>query len=183
MCCKTPSFFLVVLCVEINLQKIQDLSRQRKQENAQFKVLLRNIPTKKVDALVHQLNQEVSAIMDCTTCGNCCKQLEPPVDQDEINRLATLKGMNVNYFEGDYVGKEVNTGIQFLKCQPCIFLKTNTCEIYEQRPASCADYPHLHQPNFKFRWKSVMANYAVCPIVFNVVEQLKEELNYIKTTE
>lgn len=183
MRCKTSSFFLVVLGVEINLEKIQNLARQRKEENAQFKLLLKNIPTKKVDGLVHSLNREVSAAMDCTACGNCCKQLEPPVDQAEINRLAILKGMDTNSFEKKYLGKEINTGIQFLKCQPCIFLQTNTCGIYEQRPASCADYPHLHQPNFKFRWKSVMANYALCPIVFNVVEQLKEKLNYTRVTE
>jgi Fe-S-cluster containining protein len=144
-------------------------------------VLLRNIPTKEVDTLVHQLNQEVSAAIDCTTCGNCCKQLEPPVDQEEINQLASVKGMDANSFETKYVGKEINTNIQFLKCQPCIFLQTTTCGIYEQRPTSCADYPHLHQPNFKFRWKSIMANYAICPIVFNVVEHLKEKLNYTKT--
>lgn len=180
MCVQTPSFFLVILCVEINLEKIQDKARQRKEENAQFKLLLRNIPTRKVDALVHQLNQEVSAAIDCTSCGNCCKQLEPPVDQPEIDRLASLKELDATSFQDKYIGQEINTGIQFLKCQPCIFLQGNKCGIYEHRPASCADYPHLHQPNFKFRWKSIMANYSLCPIVFNVVEQLKEKLNYTK---
>lgn len=167
--------------MEINLEKIQNLARQRKEENAQFRLLLRSIPTKNVDNLVHQLNQEVSAAIDCTACGNCCKQLEPPVDQEELERLAALKNLSTALFKEKYVGEEMGTEIQFLKCQPCIFLQTNTCSIYEQRPASCADYPHLHQANFKFRWKSIMANYALCPIVFNVVEQLKEKLNYTKT--
>jgi hypothetical protein len=104
--------------------------------------------------------------------------LEPPVDQNEVQRLADLKKISTDQFEKDFVGKEVGTGIHFLKCQPCIFLQINACSIYENRPASCADYPHLHQPNIKYRWKSLMDNYAMCPIVYNVVEALKEKTDF-----
>lgn len=182
MRCKTTSFFILALCVEINLDTIKAVAQKRKEENANFKIKLKGIPTKKVDELVRQLNDEVSAAIDCTVCGNCCKQLEPPVDQEEIERLAKTKNSDVEKFIEKYVGKEVSTNIQFLKCQPCIFLEHTKCGVYEQRPASCADYPHLHRPNFKYRWKSVMANYAMCPIVFNVVEQLKLKLGYKKTS-
>ena len=164
--------------MEIDLEKIREIAAQRKEENAQFKLSLKTIPIRQVDDIVAQLSKEVSAAIDCTACGNCCKQLEPPVDQHELKRLATLKELDNNTFKEKFIGEEPGTQIQFLKCQPCIFLQENRCGIYEQRPASCADYPHLHQPNFKYRWKSIMANYAMCPIVFNVVEQLKEKLNY-----
>ena len=178
MRCKTSSFFLVVLCVEIDLGKIQEIAAQRKEENAHFKLSLKTIPTRQVDDIVGQLSKEVSTAIDCTACGNCCKQLEPPVDHQEVERLSTLKKLDIVSFKEKFVGEEAGTQIQFLKCQPCIFLQENSCGIYAQRPASCADYPHLHQPNFKYRWKSIMTNYALCPIVFNVVEQLKEKLNY-----
>ncbi len=183
MRCKTSSFFLVVLSVEIDLDKIREFAAHRKEENAHFKLSLKTIPIKQVDEMVRKLNEEISAAIDCTACGNCCKQLEPPVDQEELERLAVFKNLNTVSFKDKYIGEEAGTQIQFLKCQPCIFLQANRCGIYEQRPASCADYPHLHQPNFKYRWKSIMANYALCPIVFNVVEQLKVKLNYTKTTE
>lgn len=180
MRCKTTSFFSLALCVEINLDTIKALALKRKEENTKFKVELKNIPTKRVDELVRKLNDEVSAAIDCTACGNCCKQLEPPVHQEEVEQLAKIKNSDVDEFKEKYVGREVSTNIQFLKCRPCIFLHHTKCSVYEQRPASCADYPHLHQPNFKYRWKSVMANYALCPIVFNVVEQLKLKLDYGK---
>lgn len=183
MRCKTSSFFLVVLGVEIDLDKIREIAAQRRAENAHFKLSLKTIPIRQIDEMVGQLNKEVSAVVDCTACGNCCKRLEPPVDEQELKRLASLKKLDVTSFKEKFIGEEAVTRIQFLKCQPCIFLQENRCGIYEQRPASCADYPHLHQPNFKYRWKSIMANYAMCPIVFNVVEQLKEKLNYIRTTE
>ncbi len=159
------------------------MAAQRREENAHFKLSLKTIPTRQIDEMVGQLNNEISDAIDCTACGNCCKQLEPPVDEQEQERLASLKKLDVTSFKEKFIGEEAGTQIQFLKCQPCIFLQANRCGIYEHRPASCADYPHLYQPNFKYRWKSIMANYALCPIVFNVVEQLKQKLNYTKTTE
>ncbi len=156
---------------------------ERREGNKHFKEFLKAIPTKKVDALVQELNKEVASRIDCTTCANCCKILEPPVEQEEIDRLAISKKLKSKIFISNYIGKEPGTDIQFLKCQPCIFLHEKRCGIYEVRPASCADYPHLAQPNFKYRWKSVMANYGICPIVFNVVELLKSKLNYMSASE
>jgi uncharacterized protein len=169
--------------VETNLQTIEAAFIARKEENKGFKDFLKAIPTKNVDVLVQALNEEVTSKIDCIACANCCKILEPPVDQDEIERLAVARHLEPKIFASDYVGKEPGTGIQFLKCQPCIFLQDKHCGIYEIRPASCADYPHLNNPDFKYRWKSVMANYAICPIVFNVVEQLKLKLNYISNAK
>jgi uncharacterized protein len=182
VCYTTPSFFLLVLYVEANLQVIKQAASARKEENNRFKDFLKQIPTLQVDGLVVELNEEVSSKIDCTICGNCCKILEPPINQQEIDRLADIKSLNTQEFESRYVGKEPSTSIKFLKCQPCIFLQKSCCSIYEMRPASCADYPHLTQPNFKYRWKSVMANYSLCPIVFNVVEKLKEEVKFTVST-
>lgn len=164
--------------MEINLQTIQAAFIARKEENKDFKDFLKAIPTKSVDILVQGLNEEVTSKIDCTTCANCCKILEPPVNEGEIKRLAQTKNLTTVTFEKEYVGKEDGTNIQFLKCKPCIFLQDKHCGIYEIRPASCADYPHLANANFKYRWKSVMANYGICPIVFNVVEQLKSKVGF-----
>lgn len=166
--------------MEINLEIIKTKAGSLKEENHQFKRFLKSIPTKKIDILVADLNRKISSAIDCTACANCCKILEPPVHKHEIDRLSNIKNVQTEIFELKYVGKESSTHIQFLKCQPCIFLQENKCGVYEFRPTSCADYPHLTQPNFKYRWKSVMTNYALCPIVYNVVEHLKKELNYIQ---
>ncbi len=162
----------------LDLHIIRQKSQELREENKRFKVFLKPIPTRMVDTYVQELEKKIAASIDCTACGNCCKVLEPPVDDDEVQRLAKLKNINADEFEKEYVGKEANTAIHFLKCQPCIFLQNNSCTIYQDRPASCADYPHLHQPNIKYRWKSLMDNYAMCPIVYNVVEALKEKMDF-----
>jgi uncharacterized protein len=164
--------------VEINLESIHFASINRREENKQFKEFLKATPVRNVDVLVQNLNEEVTSKIDCTACANCCKILEPPVDETEIKRLAQTKNLTTTTFENEYVGKEDETNIQFLKCQPCIFLQEKQCAVYEKRPASCADYPHLTSPNFKYRWKSVMTNYGICPIVFNVVEKLKVKVGF-----
>lgn len=179
MCAEKPHpFFIVVLCVLLDLDIIRQKSEELREENKRFKVFLKPIPTRVVDGYVQELDKKISASIDCTACGNCCKVLEPPVDAEEVQRLAKLKKISATEFEDQYVGKEAGTAIHFLKCQPCIFLQSNSCTIYQDRPASCADYPHLHQPNIKYRWKSLMDNYAMCPIVYNVVEALKEKTNF-----
>jgi uncharacterized protein len=179
MCADKPHpFFIVVLCVLLNLDIIRQKSEELREENKRFKAFLKPIPTRMVDTYVQELEKEITASIDCTTCGNCCKVLEPPVDNEEVQRLAKLKNIHPDEFEKEYVGKEASTAIHFLKCQPCIFLQSNSCSIYQDRPASCADYPHLHQPNIKYRWKTLMYNYAMCPIVYNVVEALKGKTDF-----
>ena len=64
----------------------------------------------------------------------------------------------------------------YLKQSPCHFFHDNKCNIYNERPQACEDYPHLHQPHFKYRINTTMDNYAVCPIVYYTIERLKVAL-------
>ncbi|MBW1737720.1 MAG: hypothetical protein JRJ69_09220 [Deltaproteobacteria bacterium] len=50
------------------------------------------------------------------------------------------------------------------------------CSHYELRPEACRSFPHLHKEEFVSRLMGVIQNYAVCPIIFNVYERLKNEL-------
>jgi uncharacterized protein len=159
---------------------LPQLAQHRQAENMAFKKFLRNIPSKEIDTKVHAIATEVSSQIDCTQCANCCKSVEPGVHADEIENLAKHKQMTLTDFVQNFVSEEPETKIQFLKRTPCIFLKENKCSIYAGRPSACADYPHLHQPQFKFRWKSILMNYQICPIVFNTVETLKDELGFLK---
>ena len=51
-------------------------------------------------------------------------------------------------------------------------------EVDEHRPADCASYPNLHKDGFLSRLVFVLNSYAVCPIVFNVYEHLKDEMGF-----
>lgn len=163
-----------------NITTIKQLAKEREAENQAFQKKLMAIPLKKVDEMFFPLAKEAEQAIDCTTCGNCCKELEPEVSQSEILRLANLAQLTPEDFKRIHLGMEPGTGIQFMKAQPCCFLSGTRCSIYIDRPASCQDYPHLHHPRVKYRIKKILDQYGICPIVFNSVEALKKKINQLK---
>ena len=154
------------------------LAKLKSEENIRFTQSIKQIPSAHLDEKVHRISTYITTKIDCTKCANCCKTVEPGITEEEIAKLADLKNLSKEIFEKEFTKRESSTGIAFLHHQPCIFLKDDLCTIYENRPASCSDYPHLQRPQFKFRIKAVMENYKICPIVFNTVERLKEELGF-----
>ena len=63
---------------------------------------------------------------------------------------------------------------------PCPFLKDNLCSVYEDRPADCSGYPYLYKPDFVFRTLGMIARTFTCPIVFEVMEELKKSLGFVQ---
>ncbi len=155
--------------------EMQPLLAAKNIENLFFKKHLRNFKSSIVDEAIHQLNNVISAQIDCTTCANCCKKLEPGLEDHEIEILAMQKDMPAYQFKQKYVAFDGEA--QFLKTKPCMFLNDCKCSIYTVRPAACAGYPHLDGTDLKYK-RSLWSNYGVCPIVFNVIEALKTELNF-----
>jgi len=163
--------------IELNLDKIEKLGKQRLDENFQFRTFLKGQDPDKIDRIVHQLNWEVSSQIDCTKCGNCCKSLKPGITQNDLEVLSKQLNMTTEQIVENYT--ETNDfGELFFRHAPCKFLKDKKCTIYEDRPEACRSYPHLHKDEFTFRLFGVIQNYSVCPIVFNVFEKLKDELNF-----
>ena len=69
--------------------------------------------------------------------------------------------------DGDYV----------FKTMPCPFLMPdNYCQIYENRPKACKEYPHTDRKKFYQITNLSIKNSHVCPIVYEVLEDLKKEL-------
>jgi Fe-S-cluster containining protein len=146
-------------------------------DNIFFKKFLRGVSSKEVDERIHRLSEMVAAQIDCLACANCCKKLEPGLEPSEIEVLAKARQQEIETFKERYVAYDGDA--LYLKTKPCMFLNECTCTIYEDRPAACAGYPHLNQPDMKFR-RTLWENYSICPIVFNVLEQLKEELGFTR---
>jgi len=64
------------------------------------------------------------------------------------------------------------------RTKPCPFLKDNRCSVYEDRPADCSGYPYLYERDFVFRTWAMIERIPTCPIVYQVVEDLKESLGF-----
>ncbi len=64
------------------------------------------------------------------------------------------------------------------RTKPCPFLKENRCSVYEDRPADCSGYPYLYKPDFVFRTMGMIERTFTCPIVYEVMEHLKQSLGF-----
>lgn len=157
----------------VDLELISLKSKEDKDAFEQLRSKIKTIPVTQFDAIAHPIVEEITNKIDCTQCGNCCKQQEPGVTVEEMDALATIKNISVDEFKDRFVAWD-REGVSFLCNKPCTFLNGTICSVYSSRPNSCADFPGLHRPRLKWRWKQVEENYGICPIVFNVVERLKE---------
>ena len=159
----------------IKPSQIFSVAKAKAAENIFFKKYLKQFPSTQIDPMVHQLYAEFTAKIDCTTCANCCSYLEPGIDEAEIERLAACQQMDPVDFKRAHVAFDGEA--LFLKAKPCMFLQEKKCGIYIDRPQACAAYPHLEQENFKYK-RNVWSNYQICPIVFEVIEKLKNTLGF-----
>ena len=165
--------------LELDLKRIEELGRARDGENWDYRTFLKghDMSDAELDALVHDIYAEVSAKIDCTQCGNCCKQIGPVLDEADISTFARGLQQPVSGFKETYITLHDDSPDEFeFNALPCPFLKDNRCSNYDYRPQTCRSYPHLHKEGFRSRLIGVIDNYSICPIVFNVFEQLKFEL-------
>lgn len=163
--------------METNLKEIERISKIKRDENWEFRTFLKgyDIPLEELDSIVHELLDYVSSQIDCTKCGNCCKKVSPLLKENDIKKLSDNLGMPITEFKKQFLKKTDEGGCTF-RMLPCPFLENNICSQYQYRPKVCRSYPHLHKEDFVFRLISVINNYSICPIVFNVYELLKERI-------
>ena len=75
-----------------------------------------------------------------------------------------------------YLAADEEDGSYNARQKPCPFLgDDNRCTIYDVRPTLCREYPHTDKEGFTFRTMGVANNALVCPAVFWIVEQMKQQ--------
>lgn len=65
----------------------------------------------------------------------------------------------------------------------CPLLKDNPCSIYEDSPAECSGYPYLYKPDFVPRTLAMAERTFICPIVYEVMEELKKSIGLPQKTK
>lgn len=161
----------------LHLETIRQLATEKENENENFRFFLKEQDGELIDKKVQRLNEWVTEKTDCTSCGNCCKSLLINVTTNEAESLAahlqtSLETIKERYLDVSPGGKMVISSI------PCHFLQGTKCSIYEKRFEGCREFPHLDRANFTQRLFGTMMYYGTCPIIFNVIELLKEELEF-----
>ncbi len=163
--------------LHIDLDVIGTLASQKNAENDAFRQFLQSHDEEEIDIVVRKLDSSISPQIDCTSCGNCCKSLMVNINETEANNLSDHLQITRENFDEQYIEKGSN-GMMLLNAIPCHFLSDNKCSVYEYRFEGCKEFPALHLPGFKKRAFTTFMHYDRCPIIFNVVEQLKDELNF-----
>jgi Fe-S-cluster containining protein len=160
-----------------DLVKIKQIAEEKEVENDHFQSFLKLQNEQKIDSLTQDLNELITPKIDCTKCGNCCKSLMIHITSEETVELADQLNLTQDQLKDQFI-EQSEQGQMILNTIPCHFLKNTSCSIYEHRFTECREFPHLHKPHFIRRLFSTMRYYEICPIIFNVVEQLKIELSY-----
>ncbi|XVJ65381.1 MAG: YkgJ family cysteine cluster protein [Lacibacter sp.] len=160
-----------------SLSFIHQSALEKETENLAFTEYLKVRNSEEVDAAVQQLNKAIEPQIDCTQCGNCCKSLMVNITNEEADRAAAHLHMSRISFDETYVEKGSHE-LMIMNRMPCAFLSNNACTIYEHRFAGCREFPALHLPEFNKRLFTVMMHYDRCPIIYNVMEALKETTGF-----
>jgi Fe-S-cluster containining protein len=163
--------------LETDLTKIKQIAEEKQAENDLFRDFLKQQDDVAIDLLVHGFTETVTPQIDCTQCGNCCKSLMINITKEETIQLSNHLHISETQLIDQYI-EQSEQGQMIINTIPCHFLKGTSCSIYENRFTECREFPHLHKPHFTGRLFGTMQYYEICPIIFNVVEKLKEALYY-----
>ena len=162
-----------------DIKLIERYARNNEAEDLRFRnFVVRDLDmsTSALDEKVAATTDEVRKQLDCLACGRCCRFLQVVVDDKDIKRLAHRLGI----LPREVLHKYVNTapdGTSHLNSIPCPFLlQDNRCSVYEDRPQSCRDFPYLHAGATRSRLLTLLEYISLCPIIFNVWDQMKREL-------
>ena len=164
------------MSIIIDHQVLEQAAIEKQEENEHFKLFLKRMPAAQVDELVISINQQVEAAIDCLACGKCCTRLMVNIDDAAITRLSQRLQLTEAQFRERFV--EGGSFMSFLNAIPCQFLDGKACTVYDIRPDECRNFPQLDRPGFTNRMFGTFSHYGMCPIIFNVVEQLKTALHF-----
>ena len=165
------------MAYETRLNYIAEQAIENEEENDHFLRSLRHHDGGLLDDTVHKINEEVSSAIDCTACGNCCQKLIVNITPPEIEGLAAYLNMSEADTRAKYIEESLQ-GACFINAVPCSFLTGTKCSIYTQRFTECRDFPHLHKPGFRERFLGTLLHYGSCPIIYNVVEEVKIQVKF-----
>jgi len=155
--------------------ELKTAAQQKEAENRQFFAQLKRKTPKNLDELMQKLHDEAFEQYNCLECAHCCSTISPAIYHKDIDRMAKALRIKPSAVVEKYLIAD-NDDFVFTS-EPCPFLMTdNYCLIYENRPKACREYPHTDRKRFYQILDITLKNTYICPIVFEVVENLKKKI-------
>lgn len=158
------------------LKELPQRAKDKENENKKFFAKLRKKPPKNLDYVMQELHEKEFKETDCLQCANCCKTTGPLFTDKDITRISKhFRMKEVAFIDAFLRVDEDNDYV--LQQTPCHFLGTDHyCSIYEVRPKACREFPHTDRKKFQQISKLTLENVKICPVAFNIVEEMKKRL-------
>lgn len=147
-------------------------------ENLEFRTFLKiNADNDELDKQFLELHNQLFSEYDCSKCRNCCKELTAAVEDREIDNIAKTLGISKKDFINSYIDNS-GYGIK-IKGSPCCFLEDNgNCKLEKCKPIECREFPYTDKPERLASMLGMVGFAKVCPVVFEMLERLKEEYGF-----
>lgn len=138
---------------------------------------LKSISSSKLDNLFSKNHDLVFQNTDCLSCANCCRNYSPIIEPEEIPKLLTVLNIDTRYLFDKLIEMDEDGDFVF-QSQPCplLDLETNKCQIYDQRPKACAEYPHTNMKKIKNHLALLEKNIDICPAANTILENVLKEI-------
>jgi Fe-S-cluster containining protein len=158
-----------------DLVQIERLGEKKRAENERFRRFMKTHDVR--ERRFRRMAEEIEDQIDCRACANCCKVAETDLAEREIDRLARAVGVTRTEFIQRYTTQSEDGGELILRrtAHGCVFLDGNDCTIYEDRPETCRNFPHLVRGSGSIasRMWQFIDRATYCPIVYNSLEAYK----------
>lgn len=162
-----------------DLIQIRRLGEKKRDENIQFRRYLKSHDF--VERRFRRVAEDIEEQIDCTACANCCRVATTTLLDRDVDKLAKFLRIKREQFLRDYTTLSEEEGLILKRNEGgCIFLSGNECTVYEARPQTCTDFPHLVRGagSITSRMWQFVDRATYCPIVYNALEAFKDETKF-----
>lgn len=163
-----------------DIKEINEISHKDEDYNCKYRQFIKyrlKWSNGKLDNSVQDIFKRMLNEVDCTVCGNCCRIYEIELLDTDIDKLSQFLNITIGEFIEKYTMPGNETKIAF-NTRPCQFLCDNKCSVYEARPQVCREYPHVQKGEIRMRMWSVLDYARDCPLIFNMLQTMKDEIPY-----
>ena len=161
----------------ISPQNVSAATSKREDENLRFRIFLKNrVDSDELDRQILILHKELFAGYDCCRCGNCCRAYSTTLMEEEIVNISTYLGLTRQQFLEEHLVRG-RDGLELPA--PCRFLNADgKCRLQDCKPEECKGFPYTDRPHRLESTYSVLSAADVCPVVFEILERLKEVYHF-----
>lgn len=162
-------------------RKVKFWAKKKENENYAFRTFLKmNADEQKLDEQFLKLHQELFRTYDCSKCRNCCKAYHGSIPEEDVQTDAQYLDMTMEQFIEDYLDPKTAGEGYRTKHTPCDFFdqESRECILGDCKPENCKKYPYTDQPERLQSMLSILESAEICPVVFEMLERLKEEYGF-----